>query len=327
MCKNKTFYARLLNPDEMRNFTQCKTYREISPGGNLINGGSNWQISGGLIQKIQIDEEELNCPAKRTIVLPIKYRSVHDAMGTCQSMAEKGKYLSLDTFEDWLELRHLYLNNPAIQKYCGHAGRFLLWLPYEGFAVAKGGKPGTYNMTHYDSTTPYNMTEAWREGSPRMVGHFCISARLGWEANSSWLNKNCDSTINWDSAPCSACSLHASVQKNTVFKIRGLCERSEFDQEYTLVNDEATGLPMYIGARHSIISYDESLNQWNMSVVTSPGMGGVCYSDLSSLVMGVRTWTITGDIGCSTQQYSAQLSLSTCKGRHSVLDIVLYLYV
>ena len=35
---------------------------------------------------------------------------------------------------------------------------------------------------------------------------------------------------------------------------------------------------------------------------------------MSSLVIGVRTWTMTGDIGCSTQQYSTELSLSSCKG-------------
>ena len=44
------------------------------------------------------------------------------------------------------------------------------------------------------------------------------------EPNASWVHKSCDDT-SWDAAPCSACSLAASVQINTEFKLLGLCER------------------------------------------------------------------------------------------------------
>ena len=39
--------GRLLTAEEMKSFSQCKKYKAISPGGNLINGASSWQISGG----------------------------------------------------------------------------------------------------------------------------------------------------------------------------------------------------------------------------------------------------------------------------------------
>ena len=68
------------------------------------------------------------------------------------------------------------------------------------------------------------MTEAWRPGYPKTTGRFCVNARLGYEPNVSWVHKSCDDT-SWDAAPCSACSLAASVQVNTEFKLLGLCER------------------------------------------------------------------------------------------------------
>ena len=261
----------------MRNFTQCNKYRTISPGGNLINGTTNWHIGGSLTQRIVIPEEEVNCDPKRTVILPIKYRKADDAIGICYSLAGTGEHLRIDTFEDWVDFYHLYKNNSAIQKYCDHDGRYRFWLPYEVNVQKKGSRD---NMTHYKSTLTYNMTEAWRSGYPRSKGQKCMNARLGYDVNNCWQERGCG-PHSWDSAACSACSLAASVQKNTEFKLRGLCERSEFDLEYTLMNDKVTGMPTYIGERHTIISYDETLNQWNMTVVNNPNIGGVCYSDLS----------------------------------------------
>ena len=205
----------------MRIFTQCNKYREISPGGNLVNGTTNWQISGTLTQKIAIPEEEVNCNPKRTIVLPIKFKKADDAMRTCNSLAGAGEYLNIDSFEDWENFYDLYKNNSAIPKYCKHDGRYRLWLPFEVNVVEKKNRD---NVTHYKSTLPYNMTEAWRRGYPSKLGHRCVQARLGYDADNCWKDKDCESTT-WDTAPCSACSLAATVQKNTEFKLRGLCER------------------------------------------------------------------------------------------------------
>ena len=47
------------------------------------------------------------------------------------------------------------------------------------------------------------------------------------------------------------------------------------------MNDKVTGMPTYIGDKHTTISYDETLNQWNITVANDPNIGGVCYSDLS----------------------------------------------
>ena len=117
---------------------------------------------GGLIQRIEIPEEEVSCAPQRTVVLPIKYKSMGAAMGTCSALAGAGEYLRLDTFQDWVEFYSLYRANPAIDKYCGHDGRWRLWLPYEGFSAEKGGEPGTFNVTHYRIELSANLCEVSR---------------------------------------------------------------------------------------------------------------------------------------------------------------------
>ena len=44
---------------------------------------------------------------------------------------------------------------------------------------------------------------------------------LGYEANQSWVDNDCDlweSVYGWDRAPCSACTLSNAVSKNIEFK-------------------------------------------------------------------------------------------------------------
>ena len=89
--------------------------------------------------------------------------------------------------------------------------------------------------------------------------------------------------------------------------------RTKFDLVYTIMNDEVTGLLTYIGDKSTIISYDGNLNQWNMTVVNDLDARGWSYSEMPSLVIGEHNWTINGDHGCSTQEYTTVLSLSSCK--------------
>ena len=79
------------------------------------------------------------------------------------------------------------------------------------------------------------------------------------------------------------------------------------------MNDEVTGLLTYIGDKSTIISYDGNLNQWNMTVVNDLDARGWSYSEMPSLVIGEHNWTIKGDLGCNTQEYTTVLSLSSCK--------------
>ena len=67
----------------------------------------------------------------RTVVLPIRYRTIDDATGICEALGEKGDFLKpFENYDEWLKFRNIYMQNPAIEKYCNHGGRYILWLPY-----------------------------------------------------------------------------------------------------------------------------------------------------------------------------------------------------
>ena len=85
-----------------------------------------------------------------------------------------------------------------------------------------------------------------------------------------------------------------------------------FDIEFMIINDEISGLISYIGKKYTKIQYDMRLYQWNMTVANQPRVYGVCYSDVSSMVIGKHSWIIGGDYSCSRDERVIQLALSSC---------------
>ena len=128
----------------------------------------------------------------------------------------------------------------------------------------------------------------------------------------SWVDQDCDiteSVYGWDRAPCTACTISNVVTKNIEFELRGLCDRTGFDTAYMVMNEPTTGLISYIGTKHTMIRYDQSLYQWNMSVANNPNIQAVSYSEVSSLVIGKHSWHISGDYACNSKPQTLVLSL------------------
>ena len=137
----------MLKSEEMSEFTNCTTYEETNPPGNLINKNTLWSISGSLIKRIQMSETEVRCIPRldiwswnkliyvnvlRTLLVPIRYKTIHDAMSICESLGEKGDFLKpFESYSEWVNFYDLYKNSQAVEKYCDHGGRYMLWLPYQ----------------------------------------------------------------------------------------------------------------------------------------------------------------------------------------------------
>ena len=65
-------------------------------------------------------------------MLPIRYRTIDDAMGMCEALGERGDFLKpFENYDEWEKFSNMYMENPAIEKYCDHGGRYMLWLPYQ----------------------------------------------------------------------------------------------------------------------------------------------------------------------------------------------------
>ena len=58
-------WDRLLTEEEMSNYTQCVDQEySATPPGNLINPDTDWNITGGLIKKIEIAPDEIDCKSR-----------------------------------------------------------------------------------------------------------------------------------------------------------------------------------------------------------------------------------------------------------------------
>ena len=73
----------------MNFFTNCTTYVPTSPG-NLINGGTRWNITGSLIKKIELTKDDIFC-SPRTLYVHVKYKQRKQAMDVCEELGETGK--------------------------------------------------------------------------------------------------------------------------------------------------------------------------------------------------------------------------------------------
>lgn len=120
-------WSRLLTSEEMERFTECKTLYEETPEGDLINKNTDWTISGTLIKPVTISEESIVCE-NRTLLLPIRYRTISDALSVCEALGEKGDFLKqFSSFAEWQKFYNHVLDSPAMNKYCKHGGRYMMW--------------------------------------------------------------------------------------------------------------------------------------------------------------------------------------------------------
>ena len=61
-------------------------------------------------------------------------------MGICEALGETGDFLKpFENYDEWLKFSIMYMKNPAIEKYCDHGGRYMLWLPYQVFHFINKG--------------------------------------------------------------------------------------------------------------------------------------------------------------------------------------------
>ena len=102
-------------------------------------------------------------------------------MGVCEELGERGGFLKpFTSYEQWVKFYNLYSRNPAIQKYCFHGGRYIVWLPYQGWNdINDVENSAEVNVTYYGSDQPLLMSEAWRKNNPKNSKKpYCVVARM-----------------------------------------------------------------------------------------------------------------------------------------------------
>lgn len=238
-------WDKVLSEEEMSSYTKCNPHHaQIPIVGNLINPSTQWDISGTLIERVDVPEEEIAC-LNRTVFIPIRYQKMEEAMEICEILGEEGDYLKpFDNFDEYKKLYKYFKSDPTMLKHCAHGGRHFFWLPYQENTPREAGEPS--NVTFYKSNQQLTMNDAWRPNNGPLKStkqiNPCVMARMEYDVDESWQNKACEmDSLNYDSWGCTACTFPLHFKKNNLFHLRGLCFRTGFDQEYMIRNNKETG--------------------------------------------------------------------------------------
>ena len=86
-----------------------------------------------------------------------------------------GSFLAPFTnFLEYEALYNAYRKNPAMNAFCSHGNRYMLWLPYRGWENNKD------NVTYFGNEELLMMKEAWRKRVPITSERpWCVIARFG----------------------------------------------------------------------------------------------------------------------------------------------------
>ena len=94
-----------------------------------------------------------------------------------------------------------------------------------------------------------------------------------------------------DVASCFACEVVNSFSEVTRVLMRGLCNYSYFDTEY-FIGTAKSGYVQYIGARNTIIDFDETNQEWTMVDLTRANVRATASATGQSLLLGNFIWRI-----------------------------------
>ena len=188
----KIFIFRLLSEQELNFFTNCTTYVPTTAG-NLVNENTRWNISGTLIKKVELSEDDVFC-SPRTIFVHVKYKERKQAMDVCEELGETGvdtinnstvtvniipgNFLApFKTFAEWKLFYSSGMKNAAVQHFCFHGGRLYHWMPYDRY----DGGNGIFKVRYYGTEEPLAISDQWssRYKSSTKNDSLCVAASLG----------------------------------------------------------------------------------------------------------------------------------------------------
>ena len=98
---------------------------------------------------------------------------------TLYHIFNEGSFLDpLTSMKEYELLKRVYMRNPAMEEYCSHGNRFLLWMPYRGW------EGNTENVTYGTSDDGEQLAfpGAWRTTSKvptTSARPWCVVAQLG----------------------------------------------------------------------------------------------------------------------------------------------------
>ena len=110
---------------------------------------------------------------------------------------------------------------------------------------------------------------------------------------------------------CIPCNSDEALATNPILSVRGLCDVTALDLEYTMIMAE-DGYVEYIGLRNSVIKYDKENEIWTIQSRLNQKVRGTSKALFPTLLLGKHVWEVRDDIKCQAGQAELTVKLGTC---------------
>ena len=154
-----------------------------------------------------------------------------------------------------------------------------------------------------------NMSNTWKKGEPNGgKGENCVA-----------MDKDVLVDASCESQKCGICA----SQKSPVFYMRGLCEKSNFDFEYSLTREysgEQAKKYMFVGVRNEgFLFWDDNQKFWKLENIQDKRIYAKLNETENSFPFGTHSWYIFNDncknegLKMAPNTYKTEISSSACK--------------
>ena len=109
---------------------------------------------------------------------------------------------------------------------------------------------------------------------------------------------------------CTPCHSDSVLATNPILNVRGLCEQTSFDLEFTMIMAE-TGYVEYIGLRNSVIKFNVESEIWMIQSLLNPKVTAESKALFSTLLLGKHVWHVKDDNKCQAGEKELSVKLST----------------
>ena len=226
-------WDRVLSEKEMEAITDCKRFEPRV--GNMINMSSAFNITGPLVELIELDSGELSCAdTNKDILLPVRANTVEAAAKQCNRLLQNSFGPFFRTAEKYAALYNRVNSFPKTEGFrdlCWFGGRVLIWLPYKKAAGTTtwnhliDGSELVVDRSIYVGIQPSDEEEEADKCTRWYSGPLATKLTQVY-------GTDCDAEDVFEWSPCVSCAVPHTFGRSLTVTMSGMCDKTAFDTFY-----------------------------------------------------------------------------------------------
>ena len=226
-------WDRVLSEKEMEAITNCKRFEPRV--GNMINMSSAFNITGPLVELIELDSGELSCAdTNKDILLPVRANTVEAAAKQCNRLLQNSFGPFFRTAEKYAALYNRVNSFPKTEGFrdlCWFGGRVLIWLPYK---KAAGTTTWNHLIDGLELVVDRSIYVGIQPSDEEEEADKCTRWYSGPLATklTQVYGTDCDAEDVFEWSPCVSCAVPHTFGRSLTVTMSGMCDKTAFDTFY-----------------------------------------------------------------------------------------------